>query len=327
MAKPASILVKLEEETDKAYGRRPTDRSIQEHIHKGIVNLDKPSGPTSHQASSWVKGILGVEKAGHSGTLDPRVTGVLPIGIDEATKVLQGLLHAGKEYVCLMKMHDDVQNNQLKKVLSYFQGELHQRPPVKSAVKRELRTRKVNSIEFIERDGNYVLFKVDCDAGTYIRKLCHDIGLILGVGAHMQELRRTRAGPFTEETIVTLHDLKDAYQIYVQDKNDKELRRLIQPMEAAVQNLPKIWVRDSAVSAICHGATLNAPGVSKLSDDIKEKDIVALMTLKDELVALATSSADSGKIAEMEKGVIATTERVIMQPDVYPKQWKSSKDI
>ncbi|MCX6695629.1 MAG: RNA-guided pseudouridylation complex pseudouridine synthase subunit Cbf5 [Candidatus Altiarchaeota archaeon] len=327
MAESPEIFVKLDEGTDPAYGCTPMERPVQEYIHKGIVNLDKTSGPTSHQASSWVKGIFGVSKAGHSGTLDPKVTGVLPIGIEDATKVLQGLLQSGKQYVCLMKIHGDVSASQLKNILSYFQAEIYQRPPVKSAVKRELRTRTIYSIELMEKDGNHVLFKVDSAAGTYIRKLCHDIGLILGVGAHMQELRRTRSGPFTEETIVTLHDLKDAYQIYVEEKDETKLRKLIQPMEAAVEKLPKLWLRDSAVSSICHGATLNAPGISKLSSNIKKRDVVALMTLKNELVALAISQEDSKKILEMEKGVVATPERVIMNPDTYPKQWKTSKVI
>ena len=327
MTLSSKALVKLEEDTNLSYGCKPEERPTQEYIRKGIVNLDKPSGPTSHQVSSWVKGVLNVEKAGHSGTLDPKVTGVLPIGIDEATKVLQGLLHAGKEYVCLMKVHEDVQNSLLKKTLSYFQGEIYQRPPLKSAVKRQLRTRRINSIELIEREKNYVLMKVDCEAGTYIRKLCHDIGLILGVGAHMQELRRSRAGPFTEESITTLHDLKDAYQSYVDEGDEGSIRKVIQPLEVAVSHMPKIWVRDSAVSSLCHGAALNAPGVSKLSDGIREKEEIALMTLKGELIALGISQTNSKKIMDMNRGVVATLERVVMHPDTYPKQWKTSKVI
>lgn len=327
MTESSKVLVKLEEDTNASYGCRPEKRPVQEYIRKGIVNLDKPSGPTSHQTSAWVRGIFGVSKAGHSGTLDPKVTGVLPIGLEEATKVLQGMLHAGKEYVCLMKIHQDVPSSQLKKVLSYFQGEVYQRPPLKSAVKRELRVRRINSIELMEKEGNYVLMLVDCAAGTYIRKLCHDIGLILGVGAHMQELRRSRAGPFMEDTLVTLHSLKDAYQLYLEERNESEIRKAVQPMEAAVSDLPKIWARDSAVSSICHGATLNAPGVSKLSDGIKSNEVVAVMTLKDELVAIAVSQSDSKKILAMNKGVVAKPERVVMDPDAYPKQWKTSRLI
>jgi H/ACA ribonucleoprotein complex subunit 4 len=318
------ILVKEgEEKTDPQYGCPPDKRPIEEHIRKGIVNVDKPAGPTSHEVSAWVKCIFHIQKTGHSGTLDPNVTGVLPIGLEEGTKVLQALLLAGKEYVTLMKLHGDTTNSQIKKTFSLFHGEIYQRPPLKSAVKRELRTRHIYSIKYIEREGDYVLFTVDCEAGTYIRKLCHDAGLILGVGAHMQELRRVRAGPYREDTIVTLHDLRDAYEKYKESKDESELRRLVQPVESAVDHLPKIWVKDSAVSAVCHGAHLAAPGVVKLTADLRKNDMIALMTLKGELVALAKALGDAKWIINANKGEVAAPERVIMHQDTYPKKWTS----
>lgn len=320
------ILVKSEEEnTDARYGSKPAERPIQEHIRKGIVNVDKPAGPTSHQVSAWVKDVFHIEKTGHSGTLDPNVTGVLPIGLEEGTKVLQALLLAGKQYVTVMKLHGETTNSQIKKTFSLFTGEIYQRPPLKSAVKRELRTRHIYSIKYIEREGDLVLFTVDCEAGTYIRKLCHDVGLVLGVGAHMQELRRTRAGPFGEDTLATLHDLRDAWENYQKDRKEGELRRLIQPLESAADHLPKIWIKDSAVSAVCHGAHLAAPGVVKLTSGIKKNDVVALMTLKGELVAMANALADAKWITNANKGEVAAPDRVIMHPDTYPKQWTTTK--
>jgi H/ACA ribonucleoprotein complex subunit 4 len=318
---PTKILVKSEEESNPSYGCRPSHRSIEEHLHNGIVNIDKPSGPTSHQVTSWVREIFKFKKAGHSGTLDPKVTGVLPVALEESTRILQALLLSSKEYVCLMKLHSDVKSSELKKVLSYFQDEIYQKPPLKSSVKRELRVRRIYSIKLIEREGLYVLFRVECEAGTYIRKLCHDIGLVLGVGAHMQELRRTKAGPFTEDTLVTLHDLRDAHQYYTEDGDEKQLRKLVQPMEAGVRHLKKIWLKDSAVSAVCHGAPLNTPGVSKLDDNISTGEIVALMTLKDELIALAKAVKASGEMVEASKGEVAAPTTVLMKPDVYPRQW------
>lgn len=319
-----TIQVKSEGETDPKYGCSPTARPIEEHIRKGIVNVDKPAGPTSHQVSAWVKDMFHLTKAGHSGTLDPNVTGVLPIGLEEGTKVLQGLLLAGKQYVTLMKLHGDTTNSQIKKTFSYFKGEIYQRPPLKSAVKRELRTRHIYAINYMEREGEYVLYTVDCEAGTYIRKLCHDVGLILGVGAHMQELRRTRAGPFTEESIVTMTDLRDAMENYREKRDETQLRKLVQPMEASVDHLPKIWLKDSAVGAVSHGAHLAAPGVAKLTDNIRKKDTIALMTLKGELVALARALEETQRIMSMNKGEVAAPDRVIMHPDTYPKQWTSS---
>jgi len=320
------ILTKQEDErTDPKHGRPPSERPIQEHIRKGIVNIDKPAGPTSHQVSAWAKDILGLKQSGHSGTLDPNVTGVLPTALDEGTKVLQALLISGKQYVTLMKLHGETTNSQIKKAFSQFECEIYQRPPLKSAVKRELRTRHIYAIRYMEREGDYVLFTVDCEAGTYIRKLCHDLGLILGVGAHMQELRRTRAGPFGEDTLASLHDLRDAYEKYRETKDETQLRKVIQPLEAAAQNLPKIWVKDSAVSAICHGAHLAAPGVVKVTDNVRNKQTVAIFTLKGELVALAKALADGKAIINMNKGEVAAPDRVIMHPDTYPKQWTTSE--
>ncbi|MFH1403743.1 MAG: RNA-guided pseudouridylation complex pseudouridine synthase subunit Cbf5 [Candidatus Altiarchaeota archaeon] len=317
------ILVKSEEESNPEYGRIPEERPIEEYIRKGIANIDKPSGPTSHQVSAWVKDIFGFKRSGHSGTLDPKVTGVLPVALEDSTRVLQALLLSSKEYVCLMKLHSDVNSSELKKMLSYFQGELYQKPPLKSSVKRELRKRTVYSIKLLEREEVNVLFSVECEAGTYIRKLCHDIGLMLGVGAHMQELRRTKAGPFTEDTIVTLHDLRDAYQYYVEDGSEDKLRQVVQPMEAGVRHLKRIWVKDSAVDAVCHGASLNSPGVSKLEEDISPGEVVALMTLKQELIALAKAKKTSLDIMESPKGEVAAPGTVVMKTDIYPRQWHS----
>lgn len=315
----ADVLVKADEEGDPSLGNPPGERTISEHIHKGVANVDKPAGPTSHQVTSWVKDIFDLKKAGHSGTLDPKVTGVLPVALGDATKTLQALLLAGKTYVTLMKLHSDTTNSQIKKVLASFNGEIYQRPPLKSAVKRELRVRTIYSIKYLERDQDYVLYTVDCEAGTYIRKLCHDIGLVLGVGAHMQELRRTRAGPYGEDTLVTLHDLRDAWE----ERDEEALRRLVQPMETAVQHLPKIWVRDSAVSAVCHGAALAAPGVARATADVGEGSLTGLFTLRGELVGLARSQADAKEIVSMKKGQVASLERIVMHPDAYPRKWSS----
>ena len=315
------VLIKAEAETNPQYGHKPSDRPLEEHIKKGIVNLDKPAGPTSQQVTSWVKNILKVKKAGHSGTLDPKVTGVFPIGIEDSTKIIHTVLPSRKEYVAFLRLHSEVKESKLQETLDYFQGELFQRPPLKSSVKRKLRKRTIYEIELIESEGQNILIRINCEAGTYIRKLCHDIGLVLGTGAHMQELRRTKAGPFDESSIVKLHDLKDTYEFYNENGDEKQLRNYIHPIESGVMHLRKIWLKDSAVSAICHGAMLNAPGVARLSNGIQKDDFVALMTLKDELVALARSHKKSDEIMEMNHGVVASLEAVIMAPNIYPKKW------
>ncbi|RLI93249.1 MAG: RNA-guided pseudouridylation complex pseudouridine synthase subunit Cbf5 [Candidatus Altiarchaeales archaeon] len=315
------ILIKSESESDPRYGCNPYQRPIDEYIKKGIIIIDKPPGPTSHQVVSWVKEILAIKKAGHSGTLDPKVTGVLPIGLMNSTKILKILLTSGKEYVTLMQIHSDVPEERLIKTLKYFNGEIFQTPPVKSSVKRRLRKRRIYDIEIIEVEGRNILFRVDCESGTYIRKLCHDIGLVLGTGAHMKELRRIRSGPFNEDMAITLHDLKDAVEFYKDDKDESHLRNIIFPMEKGIEHLKKIWVNDNAVDALCHGADLFAPGISKIEDDIQMNSDVAILTLKNELIALGKSLYTSTEIMNMERGRVVDLERVIMKPGTYPKKW------
>ncbi|RLI94211.1 MAG: RNA-guided pseudouridylation complex pseudouridine synthase subunit Cbf5 [Candidatus Altiarchaeales archaeon] len=320
-----NIIVKSDDEPDPRYGCYPEKRPIHEHIRKGIINLDKPSGPTSHQVVSWIKEILGIKKAGHSGTLDPKTTGVLPVALEEATKILRVFFPFEKEYVAIMNLHKDVPEDKLIDIFDYFRGEIFQRPPLRSSVKRRLRIKRINYINFMEKEDRDVLFLVNCESGTYVRKLCHDIGLILGVGAHMVELRRTRAGPFDEKDSKTLHDIKDAYEFYIEDDDEKYLRECILPIEFGVKHLKKIWIKDTAVSAICHGADLNAPGICKFSDNININELVAIMSLKNELVAIGTSLRTSKEIEEMDKGKVIDLERVIMKPDVYPRRWGCSK--
>ena len=270
-----------------------------------------------------MKKIFDVDRTGHSGTLDPQVTGVLVIALSESTKVLQAISRSDKEYVCLMKLHGDVKSSDLKKVLSDYQGEITQMPPVKSAVKRALRKRRIYRIELLEREERYVLFKVYCEAGTYIRKLCHDMGKSLGTGAHMAELRRTIAGSFTEDECVKLQDLRDAWEEYKAGKKEDDLRKFIHPMEELVRNKPKIWVKDSTVDALCHGSSLKNPGICRLTSDVEKNKFCAILTLKNELVAMAQATQDAKEIMKSSEGEAAKLERVTMQTDTYPKWTKS----
>ena len=332
-------LIKSKSKTNPDYGCNPyerpieehiskgvinLDKPIEEHISKGVINLDKPSGPSSHEVDSWVKRILHVNKTGHGGTLDPKVTGVLPIGIDSATRVSQLLLPAGKEYVCLMTMHKEMPEDQIYEIFDQFTGKIYQTPPVKSAVKRELRVRTIYYATIYEIKGKDVLFRIGCEAGTYIRTFCHDIGEALGCGAHMAELRRTRAGPFNErnDDLVNLHDLTDAYHFWVEDGDESYLRNAIKPMEVAAEHLPQIFIKDSAVEAICQGAKLAAGGISMLSKGIKRRDLVAIKSLKGELVASGIALASTEEIMNADSGLVVDTNKVFMQPGVYPMAWK-----
>ena len=219
-----------------------------------------------------------------------------------------------------MHLHKDVEEKRLREVCEEFTGKIMQLPPVRSSVKRQLRERTVYYFELLEINGKDVLFRVGTQAGTYIRKLVSDIGGKLG-GAHMVELRRTKVGPFREDdgTLATLHDLADAYQYYKNEGNDKYIRKIILPVETAVSHIPKIWITDSAVESICHGAPLHMPGIAKLHSSISKGDTVAIMTLKDELVAYGKATEDAQKILKDEKGLAAKPEAVFMKEGSYPR--------
>lgn len=319
----SKFLIKAESETNIDHGHYPDKRPILEHLHQGVINLDKPIGPTSHEVDSWVLRILHAKKTGHGGTLDPKVTGVLPIGLDQATRVIHLLLAAPKEYVCLMRLHKQVDEEKIIHILTEFQGKIFQTPPLKSAVKRELRVRQIYYVHILEIQEKEVLFIIGCEAGTYIRKYCHDIGEALGTGAHMAELRRTKVGPFQEdESLTTLQELTDAYHYWKEDGDEAFLRKCVLPMEAAVTHLPKIVIRDSAVDAICHGADLASGGIVGLDEDIKKEDMLTIQTLKGELVASGESMYSSLEILQSEKGIMVDIKKVFMLPGTYPKMWK-----
>jgi H/ACA ribonucleoprotein complex subunit 4 len=292
-----------------------------EHIKYGLIVVDKQAGPTSHEIVAWVKRLLELDRAGHGGTLDPKVTGVLPIGLQESTKVVQALLVSGKEYVCVMRTHADVEESRVLEALGLFEGEIYQRPPVRSSVRRRLRTRVIYRIDYHEGDGRNWLFRVACQSGTYIRKLCYDVGEVLGCGAHMQELRRSRSGPFTEADLVSMYDLSEALDLLREEGDEGMLRRVIRPLEDALGLLPKIWVRDSAVDALCNGAALAMPGVLRLSTGIERGSMVAVLTQKGEAVALMEAEASTEEITGAENGIAARPLRVILRRGTYPRMW------
>jgi H/ACA ribonucleoprotein complex subunit 4 len=323
-----TLLQRREAKTDPRYGYFPEKRPLDLHLLLGAVSLDKPPGPTSHEVVAWTKRILNIERAGHSGTLDPKVTGILPVMLGDATKIVESLLSAGKEYICLMRVHGSVPRKKVAKVCAEFEGTIYQKPPLKSSVKRQLRSREIYYLEILEIDGPRVLMKVGCEAGTYMRKLCHDIGFALGTGAHMEELRRTKSGPFAEdETLVTMHQLKDAYEMWRETGEETDLRKVVQPVEKALMHLPALFIADGAVDAVCHGAPLAAPGLLRLESDIKEGDTVGIYTLKGEVVGLAIAAMSSEEMVGATSGIVAKTSRVVMKPGTYPRRWKMRAEV
>jgi len=306
------------------YGKPPAERTVPELLARGLVLIDKPQGPTSHQVSAWVRDMLGVPQAGHGGTLDPRVTGVLPIAFGEATRALDALLIGDKEYVGVLQLHQDVPDARLRDMIGRFLGEIYQTPPVRAAVKRQLRTRHVYEFEALETQGRLTLFRVRCESGTYVRTLCNDLGEALGVGANMVDLRRTRAAEFREADLASMNALKDAFHAWKTEGEEAGLRAVLRPMEQLLAHLPSIVVKDTAVDALCHGADLMVKGVVRLDGHIRKGSEVAVHTLQGEGVALATALLPAEGIYDAERGVAADVTRVLMRPGTYPKLWRSS---
>lgn len=321
MGEKKEFLIKSEEASLSPYGKYPGSRSMEELIKNGIVVIDKPVGPTSHQIDSWVKKILGIKKCSHGGTLDPRVSGLLVIALENATKLMPILLKSKKEYVAIMHVHKDLSEEEIRRVCEGFVGKITQIPPKKSAVARQERKREIYYIDILEVSGRDVLMRVGCEAGTYIRKLCDDIGKKIG-GAHMQELRRTRAGVFTEEHAVKLQDLQDAF-VFWKEGEEKHLREIIYPLEKVADNIKNVVIKESAIPAICNGAPLGVGGLLRIQKGIKSGEIVGLFSMKGELVAIGKALMNSEEMFKARKGLAVKTDRVIIKKGTYP-EWKKT---
>jgi len=319
-------LVRVDDDiTDEHYGHYPDRRPIESLLQYGLILVDKPGGPTSHEVVAWVKRMLQLDKAGHSGTLDPGATGLLPIGLGEGTKALSVLLLGPKEYYALGRLHSHVSKDRLAQVVQEFTGEIYQRPPQRSSVKRVTRMRTVYEFECIDDYDRLVLMRILCQAGTYIRKVIYDIGEVLSPGATMVELRRTRVSNLSEQGdgLARLHDLADAYERYKEANDDEKIRRLIRPIEHCLEGIRAATVRDTAVDALCHGAPLAVPGVIAVPKDLRLGELVGVYTLKGEIVGLGQAAMKREEIEQNARGIAFVMKRLIMKPGTYPKAWRS----
>lgn len=314
-------MVKVEDLSPPRYGKRPEDRILEELLSAGVVILDKPQGPTSHQVSAWVRKMLGLERAAHGGTLDPRVTGVLPVAFNDGVRALDALHMGDKEYVGVMRLHQEVPREKVLEVMAEFQGDVYQLPPVRAAVKRELRVRRIHELQVLDHLGRDYLFRVRCEAGTYIRTLCVDLGEALGVGAHLQDLRRTRVADFSERDAVPLVELQDAYVRWRNQGEEGDLRRILKPAEALLSHLKRVVLKDTAVDALCHGANLAAPGILEVEEGIAKGTPVRILTRQGEAVALGVAAMNSESMVSSGRGLAVRLERVLMKPGTYPRLW------
>jgi tRNA pseudouridine55 synthase len=286
----------------------PDERDPATLLEFGVVNLDKPPGPSAHQVAAWVRDMAGVERAAHAGTLDPKVTGCLPVLTGTATRMAQVFDDSRKGYVAVLELHAPLPSD-FEATLSTFEGELYQKPPRKSAVARRLRSRTIHRLAATETDDRRVLLDIECESGTYVRKLCHDIGLAAGTGAHMGDLRRRRTGTFDDRSLATMHDLADGLAEWEQRDDDELLRAVVQPAECALEGLPALTVAFSAAREIANGAPVYAPGVLEADlGDAERGALVACYTPDGAAVCLGhlvgDPGADSGTVLELERVLV-----------------------
>jgi len=309
--------------TPLPHGASPLKRDIKEYIKSGFICLDKPANPSSHEVVAWIKRILRVDKTGHSGTLDPKVTGCLVVCIDRATRLVKSQQTAGKEYVCIYRLHESIPQQRVAQELEKLKGALFQRPPLISAVKRQLRVRTVYESKLLEHDEerNMGIFWVSVESGFYARTICVHLGLMLGCGGQMQELRRPRSGVMTEKETSTMHDILDAQWLYDNHKDESYLRRVVRPLEALLTKHKRIIMKDSAVNAICYGAKILLPGVLRYEDGIEFNEEIVVCTTKGEAICLGIAQMTTSTMSSCDHGVVAKIKRVVMERDLYPKKW------
>ncbi|WP_266078219.1 RNA-guided pseudouridylation complex pseudouridine synthase subunit Cbf5 [Haladaptatus caseinilyticus] len=284
----------------------PDDRSPEELLEFGVINLDKSPGPSAHQVAAWVRDRCDVEQAAHAGTLDPKVTGCLPVLTGVATRVSQVFLEGAKEYVSVLELHDEPPGD-IEAIVEEFEAPLYQKPPRKSAVSRRLRVREIYELDVLEVRDRQALLRIRCESGTYIRKLSHDIGLALGTGAHMGHLRRTGTDPFDDTDLVTLHDLSDALERWRETGKDDWLREIVHPAERALTHLPSVTIAPNAAVQVANGAPVYAPGVID-ADDAERDQLVACFTPNGTAVCLGRMVGD----ADAETDEVVALERVLV---------------
>jgi tRNA pseudouridine55 synthase len=302
----------------------PLPAVVEARLAAGCFLLvDKPRGPSSHQVTAWVRDLLGRTRAGHAGTLDPHVSGVLWIGIGPALKLLPLVLEFPKRYVGVMTLHGPVAAPELARALAEFTGPIFQTPPVRSAVARRRRIRTVHRLELLEREGTNLLLDAVVDSGTYLRTLAVDLGDALGVGAHLGELRRTGTGPFTEGAAVALPQLADALASAREGAPDA-LLALLHPMREVWAEFPRVYLKPGAVAALAHGADLARGGIRRLEGRFARGSSVALVTEEEELVAIGTALADSDHLGG--GGWVIDATRVLIDPARYPASWRRPRN-
>ena len=307
--------------TDDAIGAYPDQKTIEQRLESGFFLLDKGAGPTSHQVAAWVRDMLGLPRLGHGGTLDPFATGVLPLMSGKAMRLTKQILEHDKTYIAVFQFKNEIEQDALNAVMEQLTGRIYNVPPEISAVRVQVRTRKVHDFTLLDQSAKRIVARIRCEAGTYIRTMARDMGLFLDQPVELKELRREDSGRFTLDDCVQLHDIADAIWLWKECNEGEALLRMLHPTEKLLAGLPRIVVKDSAVAALAHGAPLLRPGIVSIPSNLSSGQNVLVTSLKGEAVCFVKVNCDSESITNVEKGEIARPSAVLMNDDVYPRRW------
>ena len=310
--------------TDGAFGTAPDDRTLEQRLASGFILVDKPAGPTSHQLAAWARDLLGLERLGHGGTLDPFATGVLPLMAGRCMKITNKILKHEKTYIAVLRFRSMPDMETLNATMATMTGRIYNVPPEVSAVKVQVRTRNVHTFELLDTDGNDAVVRIVCEAGTYIRTMARDMGLLLNTPVSLKELRRETSGMFDLDHCVTMDQLADAVWLWKECGQEEAMNAIVHPIEKLLVDVPRCTVKDSAVAALAYGAPLLRPGLVSIPGGLKKGTELLVTSLKNEAVGFVKLKADSDQIATRDSGELARPSMVLMDTEVYPRRWPSS---
>ena len=310
--------------TNEAFGTVPDDRTLEQRLASGFILVDKPAGPTSHQLAAWARDLLGLDRLGHGGTLDPFATGVLPLMAGRCMKITNKILKHQKSYIAVFRFRQEPDIAALKSAMASMTGRIYNVPPEVSAVKVQVRTRTVETFELLDTDGNDVVARIRCEAGTYIRTMARDLGLVLNTPVSLKELRREHSGIFGLEHCVTMDQLADAVWLWKECGQEEALKAIVHPIEKLLVDVPSCQIKDSAVAALAYGAPLLRPGLVSIPKHLKKGTELLVTSMKNEAVGFVKLKADSNDVAKMSGGEVARPSMVLMDTEVYPRRWPTA---
>ena len=307
--------------TDPHFGTIPDERTIEQLLASGFILVDKPAGPTSHQLAAWARDLFGLDRLGHGGTLDPFATGVLPLMAGRCMKITNKVLKNRKSYIAVFRFKTPPTEGQLDEIMGKMTGRIYNVPPEVSAVKVQVRTRKIFKFERLDFNEKDMVARITCEAGTYIRTMARDMGLMLGSPVELKELRREHSGMFSLDYCVTMDTVADAVWLWKECDDASALMRIFQPIEKLLVDVTRCVVKDSAVAALAFGAPLLRPGIVSVPAGIASGQDILITSLKGEAVGFVKLTVNTDEIGAMENGEVARPSMVLMDTEVYPRRW------